>query len=80
VNSNIVHNVLNWAIIALGAVTGALLASGCVETATGLDCAGSSINPAYTAWATAGLGTVKTVINVIRDGFTGLFKTQPPVE
>jgi len=26
------------------------------------------------------LGFVKTLINVVRDGFAGLFKRQPPVQ
>lgn len=77
-NLNLVHNLINILIAALGAI---LLASGCVATATGsLDCSASWISPQITAIAITGLAVLKTVLNVLRDGLTGLWKVQPPVQ
>lgn len=65
-NTNLIHNVLNVAI----AVIGAMLAFQwdvlfSTETA---------------AWIIGALGTLKLVINTIRDGISGLVKNQPPVQ
>jgi hypothetical protein len=80
-NSNAVHNILNVAIALLGAATAFLLATGCTTLPTGaLECSGSWISPTYTAIAITGLGVLKSLINVIRDGITGLVKEQPPVK
>lgn len=76
-NLNLVHNLINILIAALGAI---LIASGCVATATGtLDCSASWISPQITAIAITGLAVLKTVLNIFRDGLTGLWKVQPPV-
>lgn len=65
-NTNLVHNILNF-IMALTAV--ALLPE--VQ----------AILPAEIAVAVAsGAATLKLVINVIRDGISGLAKSQPPVQ
>lgn len=65
-NTNLVHNILNFA-IALTAV--ALLPE--VQ----------EILPPEIAVTIAGIAaTAKLVINVIRDGISGLIKDQPPVE
>lgn len=80
-NSNAFHNAANIASLVLAAATAVLLASGCSQSASGVfDCSGSWINPTYTAGAIAGLQIVKLVVNVIRDGFGGLIKPQPPVQ
>lgn len=79
-NSNAFHNVANIASLVLAGTTAVLLASGCTEIATGtFDCAGSWINPAFTAAAIAVLQVIKLAVNVVRDGVGGLIKPQPPV-
>ena len=80
VNTNALHNILNIAIAVLGAVTAFLLATGCTQTAVGaLECSKSWIDPTYTTVAITVLAGLKSLINVARDGFGGLFKPQPPV-
>lgn len=65
-NSNLFHNILN-VIMALTAI--ALLPE--VQ----------SILPAEIAVAVAsGAATLKLIVNVLRDGLTGLAKEQPPVK
>lgn len=79
-NTNFFHNILNVAIAILGALTAFLLATGCTTLPTGaLECSQSWISPTYTSFAVMALGILKSVINVVRDGFGGLFKQQPPV-
>lgn len=79
-NTNLIHNILNVVIAATAAVTAFLLATGCIQHPSGnLSCEGSWISPTWTTGIVAGLGVLKSVINIARDGFTGLFKTQPPV-
>lgn len=79
-NTNLFHNILNVVIALTAAATAFLLATGCVTLPNGnLSCDESWINPAWTTALVAGLGIVKTFTNVIRDGFSGLFKEQPPV-
>jgi hypothetical protein len=81
VNSNAFHNAANVASLLLAAGTAALLASGCSQSATGVfDCSASWINPTYTAAAIGVLQTVKLGVNIVRDGFGGLIKPQPPVQ
>lgn len=78
INTNLVHNVINVAIVGLG---GALIASGCEATAAGsFDCTNSWINPQLTTWAITGLAAAKVVLNILRDGLFGLWKVQPPVQ
>jgi len=80
-NSNLFHNILNVVIALLAAFTAFLIATGCTTLPTGsLECSASWIGPEWTALAVTGLGILKTVINIVRDGFGGLFKNQPPVE
>lgn len=80
-NSNLFHNILNVAIAGLAAATAFLLATGCTALPTGaVECSQSWINPTYTTVAVAALSALKTAINVVRDGFSGLFKAQPPVK
>lgn len=79
-NTNLIHNILNVVIALTAALTAVLAAYGCVEVAGVLDCSQSTLDPKYTAIAAAVLAVVKTVINIVRDGFTGLAKKQPPVQ
>ena len=80
-NTNLFHNIANIASLALAGTTAILLASGCSQSTVGLfDCANSWINPTYTAAAIAGLQGIKIIVNVLRDGFEGLAKPQPPVQ
>lgn len=78
--SNLFHNILNVLIAVCGGVTAYLIATGCVSVGDALECTGSTIDPAVTATVTGVLGVVKTVLNVVRDGFAGLFKEQPPIK
>jgi hypothetical protein len=81
VNSNLFHNILNVLIALISLMTAVMVAIGCTTTLSGgLECSKSIIDPAYTSIAVAILGGLKTVINITRDGFGGLFKTQPPVK
>jgi hypothetical protein len=80
-NSNTLHNILNIVIALLGAATAFLVATGCTTLADGsLECSASWISPTYTGIAVTVLAILKTVINVFRDGVTGLVKPQPPVQ
>lgn len=80
-NSNAFHNVANIASLVLAAGTAVLIASGCTQLPNGgYDCSGSWINPQYTAGAVAALQVGKMLVNIVRDGFSGLFKPQPPVQ
>ena len=65
-NTNMIHNLLNIAMIVVSGLAG-------------FDFVGLGIDPILAAKIISGLAIAKTTINVIRDGFAGLFKTQPPV-
>lgn len=80
-NSNLFHNIANIASLVLAGATAVLIASGCTQSAAGaLDCTGSFISPTYTAYAVMALQGLKLAVNVVRDGFSGLTKPQPPVQ
>lgn len=80
-NTNLFHNILNVVIAALAAATAFLIATGCTTLPTGaLECSASWIDPKWTTIAVTALATLKTAINIARDGFSGLFKPQPPVK
>jgi hypothetical protein len=80
-NSNLFHNILNVVIALLAAFTAFLIATGCSALPTGnLECSGSWISPEWTSLAVAALGVLKTLVNIVRDGFSGLAKQQPPVK
>jgi uncharacterized membrane protein len=80
-NTNTLHNVMNIVIALLAAFTAFLLATGCTTLATGaLECSKSWVNPTYTTAALAVLGGIKTLVNIWRDGLSGLIKPQPPVQ
>lgn len=80
-NSNLFHNLAN-VVIAAGALgTAVLMATGCTTLVTGaLECSQSFIDPKWTTAAVGVLGTLKIVVNLVRDGVTGLTKPQPPVQ
>lgn len=76
-NANAVHQYIN---LAQGALAGLLASSGCITLANNVtDCSASTIPPQYVAWAMLALVVLKFVINIGRDGLTGLLKIQPPV-
>jgi len=80
-NSNLFHNIANIASLVLAGATGIMIASGCTTLPTGgLECSKSFINPAWTTWAIMGIQGLKILVNVVRDGFSGLTKPQPPVQ
>ena len=80
-NSNLFHNIANVLIAVLAMLTAGLLATGCTQAVTGvLECSNSWIDPVYSTVAIAALGGLKMIVNVVRDGFGGLIKPQPPVE
>lgn len=79
ISSNAIHNLINIANIAMGALLAGLLATGCVDVAGVLDCSASWIPPQYAGYAIMALSGLKMVINIVRDGLGGLFKQQPPV-
>ena len=65
-NTNLIHNILNIVMVVVGGLAG-------------FDFVGLGLDPILAGKIIAGLGTAKMIINVIRDGFTGLTKPQPPV-
>lgn len=80
-NTNLIHNVLNILIALTAGVTAFLLATGCVSLASGaLDCGQSWIAPEWSAGIAAVMAVLKSIINIARDGFGGLWQPQPPVE
>ena len=66
-NTNAVHNLLNVAMIVVAGLAG-------------FDYVGLGLDPVMAGKIVATLGAVKMVINVLRDGVTGLTKPQPPVQ
>lgn len=80
-NSNLFHNIANLLIALLAAITAFALATGCTTLPTGvLECSMSWIDPKMTVLLTGGLGVLKVLVNIARDGFFGLWKQQPPVQ
>ena len=80
-NSNLFHNIVNVLIVVIAACSAALVAAGCTTLSTGnLDCSASMIGPQWGFYAVAALGALKVIVNIARDGVTGLSKPQPPVD
>jgi len=81
-NSNFFHNLANIAVVVIAAVTAILTSTGCTTLADGsLECSASSwLSPELAATVIAVIGGVKILVNIFRDGITGLTKPQPPVE
>lgn len=65
-NTNLIHNILNIAIAAIAAM-GAFDWTVLVSQSTALTIVGI-------------LATAKTVMNMLRDGLSGMTKPQPPVQ
>lgn len=66
-NTNLAHNLLNIAMIVVAGLAG-------------FDYVGMGLDPIMAGKIVAVLGGIKMVINVLRDGVTGLTKPQPPVQ
>lgn len=80
-NSNLFHNIANIVMVVLAMATAGLLATGCTTLANGvLECSKSWIDPTWSVMIIGALGVLKVVVNVARDGITGLTKPQPPVQ
>lgn len=81
-NTNLLHNLINIAMIVIAGVTAILSAMGCTTLPNGeLECSAIQfLSPTLAATILTVLGVVKVLINVIRDGITGLVKEQPPVK
>ena len=80
-NTNTLHNLINIMITLSALVIAILLATGCTQDALGnLECSKSALSPSLTAYMIAGLGAMKILVNIGRDGITGLIKPQPPVD
>jgi len=81
-NSNLFHNILNVLMILIAGATAVLTAMGCVTLPGGeLECTDTMfLSPATATAIVAGLGVLKMLVNVVRDGVSGLAKRQPPVE
>lgn len=65
-NTNMLHNVINILIIVISAM-------GAMDWTEFVD-------PETAAGIVGALSALKLVMNMLRDGFTGLVKVQPPVE
>ncbi len=82
-NTNTIHNIMNFLLGIVGVATTVLLALGCTnDPVSGLNCSQAPVSEGFLVFlvAAAGvIGTLKTVINLVRDGLGGLFKQQPPV-
>jgi len=81
-NTNLIHNIINVLMIAIAGATAVLTAMGCTTLPNGdLECTQIAfLNPTIAAAIVTVLGVVKMLINVVRDGFAGLAKNQPPVK
>ena len=80
-NSNLFHNIVNILTLLIGLVTAVLVTTGCIEGADGsLSCEASMVDPSLLAWIIPILLILKMMVNIARDGITGLTKKQPPVE
>lgn len=81
-NSNLFHNIANILMVIVAGVTAVLTQIGCTTLPNGdLECTDIVfISPQTAAIIITVLGVLKLVVNVVRDGITGLAKKQPPVE
>lgn len=66
INTNLIHNILNIAIALVAALSVPEIAN--------------VLPPEWGVTIAGFLATAKVVLNVIRDGLTGLVKNQPPVQ
>lgn len=75
-NTNVIHNLLNLLI----GINGIVLWAGCTVGPTGeAACEQAWIPPQIALAIIAISAPLKLIINIVRDGFPGLFMKQPPV-
>ena len=81
-NSNLFHNIANVVMIVIVGATAIMTYLGCTTLPNGeLECTTTMfISPATATLIVTVIGMVKMLVNVVRDGFSGLAKQQPPVE
>lgn len=65
-NTNLIHNIINIAIAVIAALS--------------VPEVGNLLPPDWALWSVGALSTAKMIMNVVRDGLTGLVKEQPPVK
>jgi len=79
-NTNSIHNLLNLLGWVMGLITSILIATGCTTLPGGnLECSASFLPPVYMVPIMAAIFAVKQIMNMVRDGLSGLVKQQPPV-
>lgn len=81
-NTNTIHNILNAILAVIGVITPILVKFGCTETGDTLNCSAAAVPEWVLPWViglAGAIGVIKVVMNLVRDGFGGLFKQQPPV-
>lgn len=69
-NTNLIHNILNF----IGLIVGALIAFD--WTTLGMTAEQAAL---VAGWVLLGDKVIKIAMNILRDGFTGLYKAQLPV-
>jgi len=81
-NSNLFHNIANIAMIVIAGVTAVLTAMGCTTLPSGeLECSNITfLSPTVATLIITAIGVVKMLVNIVRDGVSGLAKRQPPVQ
>lgn len=81
-NSNLFHNIANILMIVVAGLSAVLLQMGCTTLPSGeLECTQITwLTPTLAATIVTILGVAKMIVNVVRDGITGLTKEQPPVQ
>lgn len=81
-NSNLFHNLVNVVTLLIALLTSILTALGCTTLPTGeLECSSATwLSPTVAAGIIAFLQVLKLIVNIVRDGVTGLTKKQPPVQ
>ena len=81
-NTNLFHNIINVVMILVAGVTAVMTAMGCITLPSGdLECTETLfLSPTIATAIVTALGILKMLVNVIRDGFSGLAKRQPPVQ
>lgn len=81
-NTNAIHNIMNWIIGACGIIGTILLQLGCTNVGENISCVSANVPTWLAPWLigiAGALGIIKSIMNLVRDGFGGLFKEQPPV-
>ena len=81
-NSNLFHNIANIAMIVIAGATAILTAMGCTTLPNGeLECSNITfLSPTVATLIITAIGIVKMLVNIVRDGVSGLAKRQPPVQ